>query len=293
MKTAILLLIVMALSMLISLDGQEFEIIEASPDTTSETSEQTLDLLSTEGGNIVDMNILYAPMFTRKSVRKYDMTPLPEETLKQIEKFLSEVTPLLPDAEVQYKIVGPDDVKGMGIPKAPHYILISAKQQPLRHTIVGFHFQHVELYLYSMGYATRWLGMLKPKQTDKDFVIGMAFGKPTEPSSRTLAEFDRKTVSEIAQGTDKRLEAVRTAPSGLNKQPWYFIVEDSSIHVYYKKSVGGIMGWLYDLMDLDVGIALCHLAVATAHEGKPFNFNPNRGDAPTAPKGFIYLGTVE
>jgi len=293
MKIARLLLIVMALFMLISLHGQDIEIIEASPDTISETSEQTLDLSSTEGGSIMDINNLYAPMFTRKSVRKYDMTPLPEETLQQIEKFISEVTPLLPDAEFQYKIVGPGEVKGMGIPQAPHYILISAKQQPLRHTIVGFHFQHLELYLYSMGYATRWLGMLKPKQADKDFVIGIAFGKPAEPSSRTLAEFDRKTVAEIAQGADNRLEAVRTAPSGLNKQPWYFIVEDGSIHVYYKKSIGGIMGWIYDLMDLDVGIALCHLAVATAHEGKPFNFNPNKSDAPTAPKGFIYLGTVE
>jgi len=261
--------------------------------TEDSSSSDTISETNTEKGSILDYNSLYAPMFTRKSVRKYDMTPLPAEILKQIELFISEVPPLLPNAEVQYKIVGPDEVKGMGIPQAPHYILISAKQQPLRHTIVGFHFQHMELYLYSQGFATRWLGMLKPKQAVEDFVIGMAFGVPAEPASRTLAEFDRKPVTEIAQGADNRLEAVRTAPSGLNKQPWYFIVEGDAIHVYYKKSVGGFLGLFYDLMDLDVGIALAHLAVATANESKPFHFGLNESNAPTPPKGFIYLGTVE
>jgi len=290
MKLAKLLFTVLALSLFTSVYAQSIESNEISPDPVFEISEQTS---VNEGVSFMNINDLYAPMFTRKSVRKYDMTPLPEDTLMQIKLFISEVPLLLPGAEVQYKIVGPDDVKGMGIPKAPHYILIYAKEQPLRHTIVGFHFQHVELYLYSQGFATRWLGMLKPKQADKDYVIGIAFGKPAEASSRTLAEFDRKTIAEIAQGTDNRLEAVRTAPSGLNKQPWYFIVDDNLIHVYYKKSVGGIMGMIYDLTDLDVGIALCHLAVATVYEGKPFNFNLNNSDAPEAPKGFIYLGTVE
>jgi len=50
---------------------------------------------------------------------------------------------------------------------------------------------------------------------------------------------------------------------------------------------------MYKVTDLDVGIALCHLAVASAHEGKPFKFNPDRKDTPTPPDGFIYLGTVE
>jgi len=241
----------------------------------------------------MDSKDLFAPIFTRKSCRKYDITPLPEETLEQIETFISELTPLLPDAEIEYEIVSLSDVKGLRIHKAPHYILISAKEQPLRNASAGFYFQHVELYLHSLGYAACWLAAAKGKEEDKDHIISIAFGKPKEASTRTRAEFKRKSMFEISQGTDKRLEAVRLAPSGLNKQPWYFIVEDNVIHVYFQKSIGGVFGMYYKLTELDVGIALCHLAVASAYEGKPFNFTTNFTDAPRAPKGFKYLGTVE
>jgi len=43
---------------------------------------------------------------------------------------------------------------------------------------------------------------------------------------------------------------------------------------------------------LDVGIALCHLAVASGHEGKSFSFETGSKDAPAAPQGFSYVGTV-
>ena len=236
---------------------------------------------------------LYSPIFTRKSTRSYDMTPLGKETIQQIEAFITGVTPLLPKAEFTHKIVGPEEVRGLGIPKAPHYMLISGKSQPLRNTCAGFHFQHVELCLYSMGLATRWLGGVKGRQDDPDHIIGFAFGKPSEPATRKLSEFERKSVAEIARGTDSRLEAVRLAPSGLNKQPWYFIVAGGAVHVYYRKSLGGLMGMLYKLTDLDVGIALCHMAVASEHEGKPFRLSVNRKETPPPPKNYIYIGTVE
>jgi len=241
----------------------------------------------------MEIKNLYPPIFTRASTRNFDMTPLPAETLKQIETFISEVRPLLSNAEIQHKIVGLKDVKGLGVPKAPHFILISAKEQPLRNACAGFYFQFVELYLYTLGLATRWLGSTKGKQDDPNHIISIAFGKPAGSAARTLAEFKRKTAAEIAKGNDSRFEAVRLAPSGLNKQPWYFIAEGGAIHVYYQKSLGGLIGKLYKLTDLDTGIALCHLAVASAHEGKSFNFKTDKTNTPTPPEGFTYLGTVE
>ena len=236
---------------------------------------------------------LYSPIFTRKSCRSYDMTPLGTEMFQQIETFISGIRQLLPNAEFTHKIAGPEEVKGLGIPKAPHYLLISGKEQPLRNTSAGFFFQHVELYLYSMGLATCWLGGVKGKQDDPNHIIGFAFGKPTESATRKLSDFERKTVTEIAKGTDSRFEAVRLTPSGLNKQPWYFIVEGNDVHVYCQKSLGGLLGMLYKLTDLDVGIALCHMAVASEHEGKSFRFNVDKKNPPTPPKGFAYIGTVE
>ena len=50
---------------------------------------------------------------------------------------------------------------------------------------------------------------------------------------------------------------------------------------------------MYSLTDLDVGIALWHLAVAGEHEGRPFRFAVNQEGAPTPPAGFVYVGTVQ
>jgi len=236
---------------------------------------------------------IYSSIFSRRSTRKFDMTPLDPGTIGQIGTFISGVAPLLPGAEFGYKIVGQGETKGIGVHKAPHYMLISGKEQPLRNVCAGFLFQHAELYLHSMGLAACWLAGVRGKEDDPDHILGLAFGRPAGPATRQLSEFDRKPMAEIAEGTDPRLEAVRLAPSGLNKQPWYFIVNGSDVHVYYKKSIGGLMGRMYKLTDLDAGLALCHLAVASEHEGRPFRFNTERKDAPAPPKNFVYIGTAE
>jgi hypothetical protein len=235
----------------------------------------------------------YSSIFTRASTRKFDAKPLSAGTLKDLEAYIASVKPLLPDVQLTHKIVGGSEVKGMALPKAPHFLLISGKEHPLRNTAAGFLYQHAELWLYAHGYATRWLGGAKGKAANPNQISGRAFGKPSESATRKPEEFDRKPLNEIAKGTDSRLEAVRLAPSGMNGQPWYFIVDGTAIHVYYKPSLGGVKGMLYHLNNLDLGIALCHLDVASEHEGKSFNFVAGLGDAPAAPQGFTYVGTVK
>lgn len=43
---------------------------------------------------------LYSSMFTRKSTRNFNMKPLSETTLKEVETFIETVQPLLPNAEI-------------------------------------------------------------------------------------------------------------------------------------------------------------------------------------------------
>jgi hypothetical protein len=235
---------------------------------------------------------IYETIFTRVSTRKFDATPLPADMLRQIEDFITGVKPLLPDVKLTHKIVSGNEVKGMALPKASHFLLISGKEHPLRNTAAGFLYQHAELFMYSNSLATRWLSSIKGKQPDPNFIIGIAFGRPSEPATRKPEDFKRKPVSEIVKGTDKRFEAVRLAPSGMNGQPWYFIVDGDKIHVYYKPSLGGLAGKLYSLTSLDVGIALAHLDLASEYEGKPFEFTVNKGGIPTPPAEFVYVGTV-
>lgn len=134
---------------------------------------------------------------------------------------------------------------------------------------------------------------MKPKEADPDYIIGIAFGNPAVPTVRRPEEFKRKSLEEIARGVDSRLEAARLAPSGMNGQPWYFIVDGSRVHTYCRTGSGGLFGKMYGFTDLDVGIALCHLAVAGEHEGKEFQFALMKEGAPVPPSGYTYVGTVE
>ena len=236
---------------------------------------------------------LYDRIFSRCSTRKFEETPLSESELKELEAFIAKVIPLLPDSKISCKIYGSAGIKGLAVPKAPHYIVVSGGQQPLRNACAGFLLQHVDLYLYSMGYAGRWLGSAKSKDNNKDDIIGYAFGRPVNPYKRKPSDFKRKPLEEISKGSDSRFEAMRLAPSAINSQPWYFIKENEAVHLYYKKKLSGPAGFIYRTTDLDAGIALCHLQVASEHEGKPFNFITDAKNFPTPPENFLYLGSVK
>lgn len=106
---------------------------------------------------------MYSAIFTRAPTRKFDATLLPSETLDQIEAFISTLEPLLPDVGLTYKVVNADQVKGLALPKAPHFLLISGKEHPSRNICAGFLFQHVVLYMYTIGLAARWLSGVKSK----------------------------------------------------------------------------------------------------------------------------------
>ena len=236
---------------------------------------------------------LYNQIFLRKSCRKYDMTPLESTCLEEIEAFIKTMSPLFPHVTISHRLAGPDGVKGMLAPKAPHYLIISGKPDPHRDLCAGFLFQQLDLYLSARGLGSCWLGVTKGRKTPsgEPDILSICFGKAQGSATRTGAEFKRKSLAEIASGEDPRLEAARLAPSGRNLQPWYFTVQDGVIHVY-QAIPGKLWAKLYNLDILDVGIALCHLALATKAQGKAFQFECKDQSPPKAPSGFIYVGTV-
>ena len=154
---------------------------------------------------------------------------------------------------------------------------------------IGFIGQQVDLFLSESGLGACRLGLAKQADgggTGLPHVISMAFGKPAEPLYRDLSGFKRKQLSEICDGTDSRIEAARLAPSGMNRQNWFFVAEDDAIHCYRKKP-DFISGLFFDKLEaIDVGIAICHIAA----ESESFSF-VKRETAPQR-KDFIYVGTV-
>lgn len=226
----------------------------------------------------------------RKSIRKYDHTPLDEATLEKVRTQIGSVKPLYPDIRFSIEIV--DKTKGMNNVKAPYFLLFRSEEKDGAYENIGYIGQQLDLFFSGSGIGSCWLGAAKPaekenkEKPDLPHVVSMAFGKPDEPLHRELSGFKRKPLAEISEGEDERLEAARLAPSAVNAQNWYFTAENGKIRCYRKKS-GSLLGVIYNKLHcIDMGIALYHIAV----ESDDFNF-ARETDAPER-KGHVYMGTV-
>ena len=223
----------------------------------------------------------------RKSIRKYDLTPLDAATLEKVQEQMGKVEPLYPDIRYSVEIV--NKTKGLFNVKAPHYLLFGSEEKDGSLENIGFVGQQLDLYLSESGLGSCWLGASKPEEKEASalpFVICISFGKPAEPLYRELSDFKRKPLTEISEGADERLEAARLAPSALNAQNWYFAAGNGKIHCYRKKG-NPLLGFIYNkLHSIDMGIALCHIA----EESDSFHFAKETGVSER--KGHVYTGTV-
>ena len=73
--------------------------------------------------------------------------------------------------------------------------------------------------------------------------------------------FEKPLTREAAGGLFDAFEAVRLAPSAVNKQPWRVVLCKDKAHFYEKRSVGYDNG-TWDIQKIDMGIALSHFELA-------------------------------
>lgn len=245
---------------------------------------------------------LYRTIFKRKSIRKFDLTPLDEKTLHEISDHLQTLTPLHEDIEIEFKILSSDLIKRRMMKKAPHYIAVFSEAKEGYLSNIGFMLQQMDLLFSANGLGSCWQGIptLKKEALDSsnlEFVILMPFGKPQEPESlhRTnISEFRRKSLPEITdiEGADELLEAARLAPSATNAQPWFFTGDETLIHAYYIEPgrVKGLLTKKYP--PIDIGISLYHLKLAGEHFGKKTEilFDKN---APKLKKEYAYVASLK
>lgn len=233
---------------------------------------------------------LYNSIIQRKSSRQYDMQPLSPDTLNKIETAIEGFTKLFPQTEINYRFS--EKTKGTFNVKAPHYLIISGSGKDEDKISAGFLFQQLNLWFDAMEIGCVWLGATKDaKLKSSNDIIVMAFGNVTEPVHRTIDEFKRKPIEEITNSPDDIcIKAVHLAPSGMNTQPWYFEKEGGKVLVY-KQKLKPPISLFYKHTDVDMGIGLCHYALACNETGKPFNFT-NNNNLPEK-KGYISLGIID
>ncbi len=233
---------------------------------------------------------LFNSISQRKSCRKYIDEPFSQVELEEVEATIKGFEALFPDLALNYRFV--TETKGMFHVKAPHYLVISGSGKEGEEENAGFIGQQFMLWLNARGLGGVWLGASKDPGENRKHgdIIVIAFGRVEGSPNRELSEFKRKEISEITNDTeDKGVKAIHIAPSGINLQPWYFEKKADRLLIY-RQILKPPMSLVYKLTRIDIGIALCHYALASRHYGVDFNFH--LGGSAEKIKGYKYYGYV-
>lgn len=207
---------------------------------------------------------LYETIFTRRAVRKYDMTPLQSKIIEDITAFIADIKQL-DNQNARFEIVSDSQIKGA---TAPHHILAHCDNNDSAYANVGYILQKTDLYIQSIGLGSVWLGMAKPNEKTNDYCILLAFGKTDVPYRTATQDFNRLSINEISNTDNSLANAARLAPSAVNSQPWKLYFEDNKILVKYFGR--GMMKLILrkKLNKIDLGIITSYLETALLHEQK-------------------------
>ena len=212
---------------------------------------------------------LYDMIFKRKSFhlfRNIGNEHITEEELKDIEKEISKLKPLVDDIKVKIKIV-----KKESILRGQEYcILFYSEKKDNYLQNIGYLGEQLDLYLVSKNIGTLWFGIGKPDQKELDgldYVIMIVIAKvdSSDKFRKDMFKSKRKEIYEIWSGEDYLdiANIVRFAPSACNTQPWKVEASDKKLKVYRYRKEGkrGIMpkNMVIYYNQIDIGIFLYFL----------------------------------
>ena len=206
---------------------------------------------------------LYDTIFIRRSVRKYDCTPLNAETLTDIQSVIDSAEQLSGQS-ARFTIVSADALKGAA---SPYAILAHSENTDAALCNLGYAGQTLDLYLQSQGLGSLWMGMAKPTNPEPDYRILIAFGKTEQPVRNGERDFKRRSVLDVSNADNPIARAARLAPSAVNFQPWKIKFAPKKVILQYTPK--GIVKLLApQFQKIDLGICLRHIELALKHEGK-------------------------
>ena len=258
---------------------------------------------------------------SRRSVRTFSGTPLREADLQKIAAFAetAENPYGLPIAWVFMNakktglsspvIVGEDTYVAGKLRRAPH-----------AEEAFGFAFEKIVLFAQTLGVGTTWIGgTMNRAAFEKAVALGpdeimpcvSPLGYPANKMSlresmmrkgvradsragfgELFFENDSGTplTPEKAGGLREAFEAVRLAPSAVNKQPWRVVLREGSAHFYECKNKNRASADGWDIQKIDMGIALCHFALAAEECGVKTVFEPGDPGIPV-PETWRYVAS--
>lgn len=236
----------------------------------------------------------------RRSVRSFNGEGVKEELLKDLENYSKTITNPF-DIPVEFLFLNAKeyDLSSPVITGEKEYILTKIKAVKNADLAFGYSFQDLLMYAQNKGLGTVIIAGTMPREkfekaagiTDGELMpcispIGVVAKKmgvkevlmrkgikadTRFPFTKLFFEEDfNKALDEDRAkelGIYEALEAVRLAPSAVNKQPWRIVVSGNVAHFYEKKDKGYDNG-KFDLQKVDLGIALYNFSRGLEELGK-------------------------
>lgn len=221
----------------------------------------------------------YEAISYRRSVRKFDFTPVSAVLMKKIKHYIQELSPWNENCAWELEILdhtgGEKKFGGFAVVHAPYYLVFYGENQPEARRNAGYILEQMVLYLTTKGLGCCYQGGASlPKEKREDSLhplMAVAFGYPTKKLLRDGAVAKRHPLNELcvfkeeAGETEKTLlYAARLAPSAFNGQPWRFVVYKNRIHVFARKTPW--VGAFAATREVDLGIVLCHMQLAAEEQ---------------------------
>ena len=245
---------------------------------------------------------------SRRSVRTFDERVLTRQDLNQLCDFMSAIDNPY-GIPIKFKVLNAAEQK-LGCPVVVGtdlFIGAKMKRSPNFNEAFGYSFEKLVLYAQSLGIGTVWIGgtmdrkaFEKAMELAEDEVmpcispIGYPAAKMSLRESMMRkgvkanerlpfekvffdGSFDTPLAQERAGKLNDCLEAVRLAPSAVNKQPWRVVLANHATHFYLMRSKGFRTG-VIDMQKIDIGIAMCHFDLTAKEAGLAVRFVRNSPD---------------
>ncbi len=259
---------------------------------------------------------------TRRSVRSFDGNGITPQVLDELKKYADEITnPYGNKIRFVFLDAVENGLSSPVITGEKNYVSAVAGKAEHIEEAYGYSFQKLLMKAHELGLGTVWIGGTMPRDKfEKASALKEGELMPcVSPLGVTAKKLSLKEtlmrkgvkadsrmkfeelffVGDFTNPLDERyakehglyddLEAVRLAPSAVNKQPWRVVIDGKKAHFYEKHDKGYITPD-YDLQKIDVGIALYNFEAQLLSEGrKPVLSIEKPGIV--APDGFDYIAT--
>ncbi|MBP1587473.1 MAG: nitroreductase [Clostridia bacterium] len=258
----------------------------------------------------------------RKSVRSYSGRPVPENILTSIQSFAADLKSPFGEAPGDFSVkildAAEHGLKSPVISGADTYFAIRIRTAGRWEAAAGYLFEKTCLYVHSLGLGTVILAGTFNREAfesamelaaDEKMPVASPVGFPAarrsvrETMMRTAikadsrlpfgqlffkGDFDTPLAPDGSGNLKDALEALRLAPSAVNRQPWRVLLDGSDVHFYEYGTLGGAHD--FDVQAVDMGIAAAHFDLAREADGITGEFV---FEAPSvnAPAGYEYVTT--